>query len=102
MSVLYLLIPLAALLVIIGIAVFMWSVKSGQFEDLEGPGFRVLMDDDEDLIPDDAKLRKPVASESSTGESASESTSESLSSETETSTKSKLETQNKAKVSQDD
>jgi cbb3-type cytochrome oxidase maturation protein len=27
-------------------AVFWWNLKSGQFEDLEGPGYRILMDDD--------------------------------------------------------
>ena len=58
MSTLYLLIPLAAILVVIAIALFLWSIKSGQFEDMEGPGFRILMDDDEDMIPDDAKVRK--------------------------------------------
>jgi cbb3-type cytochrome oxidase maturation protein len=26
--------------------VFWWNLKSGQFEDLEGPGYRILMDDD--------------------------------------------------------
>jgi nitrogen fixation-related uncharacterized protein len=25
---------------------FWWSLKSGQFEDLDGPGYRILMDDD--------------------------------------------------------
>lgn len=58
MSTLYLLIPLAAILVIIAVGLFLWSIKSGQFEDMEGPGFRVLMDDDEDLIPDDAKVKR--------------------------------------------
>jgi len=58
MSTLYLLIPLAAILVVIAVALFLWSVKSGQFEDMEGPGFRILMDDDEDMIPDDAKVKK--------------------------------------------
>jgi len=58
MSTLYLLIPLAAILVIIAIALFLWSIKSGQFEDMEGPGFRILMDDDEHMIPDDAKVKK--------------------------------------------
>jgi cbb3-type cytochrome oxidase maturation protein len=43
----YLLIPVSVILVF-GIAVaFWWSVRSGQFDDLEGPGFRVLMDDDQ-------------------------------------------------------
>lgn len=46
MEILYLLIPVSVLLVF-GIAVaFWWSVRNGQFDDLEGPGFRVLMDDD--------------------------------------------------------
>lgn len=46
MESIYLLIPISVLLVF-GIAVaFWWSVRSGQFDDLEGPGFRVLMDDD--------------------------------------------------------
>ena len=46
MEILYLLIPLSvALVFVIGIA-FWWSLRSGQFDDLEGPGHRVLMDDD--------------------------------------------------------
>ena len=61
MSTLYLLIPLAAILVLVAVGLFLWSIKSGQFEDLEGPGFRILMDDDEDMIPDDAKPKKPKA-----------------------------------------
>ena len=46
MEILYLLIPLSVVLVFfIGIA-FWWSLRSGQYDDLEGPGHRVLMDDD--------------------------------------------------------
>ena len=53
MEVLYLLIPVSVLLVF-GIAwAFWWSVKNGQFDDLEGPAFRILMD--EDQLPDQAK-----------------------------------------------
>ncbi|WP_298398095.1 cbb3-type cytochrome oxidase assembly protein CcoS [uncultured Azonexus sp.] len=43
----YLLVPISVLLVFGIAAAFWWSVKSGQFDDLEGPGFKVLMDDDE-------------------------------------------------------
>ena len=46
MEILYLLIPLSVVLVFLIGAVFWWSVRSGQFDDLEGPGYRVLMDDD--------------------------------------------------------
>jgi len=50
MDILFLLIPLSLLLVLVIGVVFFWSVRSGQFDDLEGPGYRVLMDDD--LPPD--------------------------------------------------
>ncbi len=50
----YLLIPVSVLLVF-GIAIaFWWSVRSGQFDDLEGPGFRVLMDDNPPKPPAEA------------------------------------------------
>jgi len=46
MEILYLLVPLSvALVFVIGI-IFWWFLKSGQFEDMEGPGYRILMDDD--------------------------------------------------------
>lgn len=46
MEILYLLIPLSVVLVFLIGVIFWWSVRSGQFDDLEGPGYRVLMDDD--------------------------------------------------------
>ena len=46
MEILYLLIPLSVVLVFLIAVVFWWSLKSGQFEDLEGPAYRILMDDD--------------------------------------------------------
>ena len=50
----YLLIPVSVLLVF-GIAIaFWWSLRSGQFDDLEGPGFRVLMDDNPPKPPAEA------------------------------------------------
>jgi cbb3-type cytochrome oxidase maturation protein len=46
MESIFLLIPVSVLLVF-GIAYgFWWSVRSGQFDDMEGPGFKVIMDDD--------------------------------------------------------
>ena len=46
MEIMYLLVPLSVILVFfIGVA-FWWSLRSGQYDDLEGPGHRVLMDDD--------------------------------------------------------
>lgn len=46
MDILYLLIPLSLLLVFVIAVIFWWSLKSGQFEDLDGPGHSVVMDDD--------------------------------------------------------
>ena len=43
---LYLLIPVSVVLVFLIAMIFRWSVRSGQFDDLEGPAYRVLMDDD--------------------------------------------------------
>lgn len=51
MDILYLLIPLAVIIMIVAGAAFMWAVKSGQYEDLEGPAHRILMDDDDPRIP---------------------------------------------------
>ena len=47
MNIIYLLIPLALVLAGIVIWIFFWAVKSDQFEDLEGPAHRILMDDDD-------------------------------------------------------
>ncbi len=49
MNVLYFLVPLALLLAATGVAGFIWSVRSGQFDDVETPGLRVLFDDEESL-----------------------------------------------------
>ena len=49
MDVLYLLVPMSVVLVFLIGAVFWFALSSGQFDDLEGPGHRVL--DDDDLPP---------------------------------------------------
>ena len=47
MDVLLYLIPFALALGLAGLAAFLWALRSGQFEDLEGAGNRILFDDDE-------------------------------------------------------
>jgi cbb3-type cytochrome oxidase maturation protein len=45
-DILFLLIPMAVVLAfLIGMA-FVWSVRSGQFDDLDGPAYRILSDND--------------------------------------------------------
>lgn len=52
MEILYLLIPLSVVVLLIAIGLFVWAAKSGQFEDLEGPAYRILMDDKDDpMVP---------------------------------------------------
>ena len=46
MSIIYVLIPLAILLVALAIGIFFWAVRSNQFDDLERQGYSILFDDD--------------------------------------------------------
>jgi cbb3-type cytochrome oxidase maturation protein len=46
MDILYLLVPLSVVLVFGIVAVLAWSVRSGQFDDVEQQGERILEDDD--------------------------------------------------------
>lgn len=43
------LIPIALGLGLIGLAAFMWSLKNGQYDDLDGAAERILLDDDEPI-----------------------------------------------------
>jgi cbb3-type cytochrome oxidase maturation protein len=47
MSVVYVLLPVAALLGAMGVGAFIWAVRHGQFDDLDTPAVRVLHDDEE-------------------------------------------------------
>ena len=42
-----LLIPIALGLGLLGLGAFFWSLKSGQFDDLDGAALRILIDDDD-------------------------------------------------------
>ena len=50
MSILSLLIPTSLVLGLIGLAAFLWSVRSGQYEDLQGSAERVLLDEDDEPL----------------------------------------------------
>ena len=47
MNIILYLIPVALVLGLVGLAAFIWSIKSDQYEDLDGAAQRILMDDDE-------------------------------------------------------
>ena len=46
MSYLVVLIPIALLLGLTGLAAFLWALRSGQYEDLDGAAERILIDDE--------------------------------------------------------
>ena len=48
MSALLYLIPIALFLGLLGLAAFLWSLRSGQYDELDGAAERILFDDDED------------------------------------------------------
>ena len=58
MNIVMLLIPLMLILVALGIFLFSWAVKNGQYDDLDGPAHRILHDDDKDMIPLEARPSK--------------------------------------------
>jgi len=53
MEVVFGLVGVSVVLVIVIAVVLLWAVRSGQFEDLEGPAWRVIMDDDRPRIDAD-------------------------------------------------
>ena len=53
MEIIYYLIPMAVLIVIGIVGGLFWAVKTGQFDDMEGPAHRIIMDEEE--YPDDAE-----------------------------------------------
>lgn len=47
------LIPIALLLGLLGLAGFMWAMRSGQYDDLDGAAERILFDDEDERKPGD-------------------------------------------------
>ncbi len=58
MSGLLLLIPIALFLGALGLAAFLWSLKNGQYDDLDGAANRILIDDDSKPVPEARKDRR--------------------------------------------
>lgn len=52
MSILFVLVPLALLLASAAVAAFLWAVGQGEFEDLDTPALRVLIDDEVPPAPE--------------------------------------------------
>lgn len=61
MEILAILIPVALFLGGLGLAAFLWSLRSGQFDDLDGAAMRILLDDADDAAtPPTDRSDKPA------------------------------------------
>lgn len=47
MNIILILVPLSLVLVALAVWAFFWAVGSGQFDDLDSPAYRILLDDDD-------------------------------------------------------
>lgn len=56
MNILYIMIPLAIVLVIMAIFFFFWAVNNKQFDDLDSPAYRILLDDEHDAVMQQPKI----------------------------------------------
>ncbi len=64
MEVIYSLIPGMTFFGLVFVAVLIWAVKHGQYEDMEGNASRILLDDDEDAMLRSSPKQKAQQSES--------------------------------------
>ncbi len=58
MNIIFVLIPLGLALLLAAVLAFFWAVRSGQFDDLETPAWRILLDDDRNPPPEADKSPK--------------------------------------------
>jgi cbb3-type cytochrome oxidase maturation protein len=61
MEIIYLLIPVSLLLLGLIIWILLWAVRNGQYDDLEGPAHRILMDEDRVVASDEDEAKKKPA-----------------------------------------
>ncbi len=69
MEALFLLIPISLIILAVIVGALLWSIRSGQFDDLEGPAQRILMEEDRIVSRDG----KPVSENDSQESNAKQS-----------------------------
>jgi cbb3-type cytochrome oxidase maturation protein len=60
MEVLVYLVPLALMLGLLGLSAFLWSLKTGQYDDLDGAAWRAIIDDDASVAIVDGPVDRPT------------------------------------------
>ncbi|WP_323762611.1 cbb3-type cytochrome oxidase assembly protein CcoS [Maricaulis sp.] len=68
MSVLIWMIPVAIAMGALGLAGFLWSLRSGQYDDMDGAAQRMLLDDDAPLPSRDSPAGRPRSDDAETGQ----------------------------------
>lgn len=66
MKIVLILVPITLILVALGVLLFSWAVRNGQYDDLDGPAHRILYDDDKDMIPEESRQDQPDKPDQST------------------------------------
>lgn len=64
MDVIYTLIPAMIFFGLILVGLLVWNVKRGQYEDMEGDANRILMDDDDPMLPEEMRPENKVQGQS--------------------------------------
>ena len=62
MNMMYLFVGAAVIGAIMVGLVFLWALRSGQFDDLEGPAYRILFDEDDPMLPGNRKRAEETRS----------------------------------------
>ncbi len=73
MEVIYSLIPGMTFFGLVFVAILVWAVKKGQYEDMEGNASRILLDDDEDAGLLSQKRQDPQQKDDKPGHSSKDS-----------------------------
>lgn len=60
MESLYLLIPISIIFIVIALSLYFWAVNSGQYEDLDAEGERLLFDNEDDFVADREKVEHKI------------------------------------------
>ncbi len=65
MNILFVMIPMAVILVIVAVLFFFWAANNKQFDDLDSPALRILLDDEHDAVMQSKKTEndKPQKNE---------------------------------------
>lgn len=67
MNIIFVLIPLSIVILIAAVWAFFWAIKSGQYDDMDSPAWRVVFDDDRQPPAADSRPDSPAADSDSPG-----------------------------------